>query len=78
MSRAHHDANVFANAHPDQTAPWLADVAKLDVTSILQYMRAYLSEVLTPTDIQPMIDAAAGSTLSTAPSTLEKSSAPPS
>jgi NitT/TauT family transport system substrate-binding protein len=59
LARAHHDANVFANAHPDQTAPWLADVAKLDVASILQYTRAYLSEVLTPTDIQPMIDAAA-------------------
>jgi NitT/TauT family transport system substrate-binding protein len=59
LARAHHDANVFANAHPDQTAPWLADVAKLDVAAVLQSNRAYMSEVLVPADIQPMIDAAA-------------------
>jgi NitT/TauT family transport system substrate-binding protein len=59
LARAHHDANVFANAHPDQTAPWLAEIAHLDVASVLQYNRAYLSEVLLAADIQPMIDAAA-------------------
>jgi len=59
MARAHHDANIWANAHPDQTAPWLADLTKTDVAAILHAKRAQLAETLSVTDIQPLIDAAA-------------------
>jgi NitT/TauT family transport system substrate-binding protein len=59
LARAHHDANVFANANPKLTAPWLAEIAHLDESAVLRGTRAYLSEVLIAADIQPMVDAAA-------------------
>lgn len=58
LARAHHDANVFANANPKLTAPWLAEVAHIDEATVLRGTRAYLSEVLLAADIQPMVDAA--------------------
>jgi len=59
LAHAHHDANVFANAHQDQTAPWLAEVARIDVATVLRGRRATFAETLNPASIQPVIDAAA-------------------
>jgi len=59
LARAHHDANVFANAHPDVTAPWLADFAHLDPVTVGTGQRAYMAESLNVADIQVVIDAAA-------------------
>jgi NitT/TauT family transport system substrate-binding protein len=51
--------NVFGNAHPDQTAPWLADVSKVDVAKINRGHREVLAEGIDVALVQRVIDAAA-------------------
>lgn len=57
--RAMVQANVFGNAHPDQTAVWLADVAHVDVATIDRGHREVLAEGIDVALIQRVIDAAA-------------------
>lgn len=38
-ARALHDANIFANAHHDQTAQWLAEFAKIDIATVQRSTR---------------------------------------
>lgn len=59
FARSQHETNVFANAHQDQTALWLADIAKLDPAAIQRGGRAYFAETLAVSDVQHVIDAAA-------------------
>lgn len=59
LARAFHDANAFANAHPDQTAPWLAEVAQLDLTAVLRGSRASFEEILNVPSLQRLIDTTA-------------------
>lgn len=59
FARASIDANAFANEHPDQTAPWLAEFAKVDLDSVLHSTRAMFGESLTVADVQVLVDAAA-------------------
>ena len=56
LARAHHDANDFANAHPDQTLPWLVETAKIDTS--FSGGRATFTDTLRARDIQPVIEAA--------------------
>jgi NitT/TauT family transport system substrate-binding protein len=57
--RAMVQANTFGNAHPEQTAPWLADVTKVDAATILQGHREVLADGIDVTLVQRVIDAAA-------------------
>lgn len=57
--RAMVQGNVFGNAHPDQTAPWLADITKVDVAKINHGHREVLAETLDVSAVQLVIDAAA-------------------
>jgi NitT/TauT family transport system substrate-binding protein len=59
FARAHRETNVFANAHQDQTAVWLAEVAKLDPAAIQRGRRETFAETLAVSDVQHVIDAAA-------------------
>jgi hypothetical protein len=59
IARAHHDANVCADTHPAETAPWLVEIAHLDEASILRDTRAFFADNLDPKNVQPVIDAAA-------------------
>lgn len=52
-------ANAFGNAHPDQTAPWLADVTKVDAATILHGHREVLADGIDVALVQRVIDAAA-------------------
>ena len=58
-ARAERLSNAFANAHPDQTAPWLASFAKVDIDAIQQSKREVFDESLNLANIQVVIDAAA-------------------
>ncbi|HEV8022390.1 MAG TPA: ABC transporter substrate-binding protein, partial [Candidatus Lustribacter sp.] len=57
--RAMLQGNVFGNAHPDQTAPWLADVSKVDLAKINRGHREVLAESIDVALVQRVIDAAA-------------------
>jgi NitT/TauT family transport system substrate-binding protein len=46
----------WANAHPDQTAPIMASVAKLDPAVVAGMARAYYATSLDPRAIQPPLD----------------------
>lgn len=59
LARAHHDANIFANAHHDQTAVWLSEAANVDLSAVQHAQRAYFADHLDPATIQPVIDASA-------------------
>jgi NitT/TauT family transport system substrate-binding protein len=59
FARAHHETNLFANAHQDQTAVWLSEVAKLDPEAIKRGRRANFADTLAVTDLQRVVDAAA-------------------
>jgi NitT/TauT family transport system substrate-binding protein len=59
LARAHHDANVFANAHHDQTAVWLSEAANVELAAVQRSQRATFAESFDPAMIQPVIDAAA-------------------
>jgi len=52
-------ANAFGNAHPDQTAPWLAELTKVDVATINHGHRELFDETLVVANLQRVIDAAA-------------------
>jgi len=57
--RAMVQANTFGNAHPDQTAVWLADVSNVDVATINRGHREVLAEGIDVAAVQRVIDAAA-------------------
>ncbi|MGA2394875.1 MAG: ABC transporter substrate-binding protein [Candidatus Lustribacter sp.] len=59
LARAHHDANVFANAHHDQTAVWLSEAANVELSAVQHAQRAFFADRLDPAMIQPVIDASA-------------------
>ncbi len=59
LSRALLQANAFGNAHPDQTAPWLAELTKVDVATINRGHREMFDEAIIPGNLQRVIDAAA-------------------
>lgn len=59
FARAHHETNVFANGHLDQTAVWLAETAKLDPDDIRRGRREVFAESLAVPDVQQVIDATA-------------------
>jgi NitT/TauT family transport system substrate-binding protein len=59
FARAHREANAFANAHPEQTAVWLGEVARLDPEAIRRGKREIFAETLLVADVQRVIDAAA-------------------
>jgi NitT/TauT family transport system substrate-binding protein len=59
LARATREINAFANAHPDQTAPWLAELAKVDIATIASGKREIFAETLSLGEIQPVIEAAA-------------------
>lgn len=59
FSRATLEVNAFANEHPDQTAPWLAEFTKVDLDSIQHSTRALFGTSLTVADVQLVVDAAA-------------------
>jgi NitT/TauT family transport system substrate-binding protein len=49
--------NVFANEHPDRTAPWLVDSAKVDLASVKRSRREVFATTIDPAQIQVVIDA---------------------
>lgn len=57
--RAMVQGNVFGNAHPDQTAPWLAEISKVDEAKINRGNREVLAESIDLALVQRVIDAAA-------------------
>ena len=59
LARALLQANAFGNAHPDLTAPWLSEVTKVDVATIMRGHREAFDEALIPGNLQKVIDAAA-------------------
>jgi NitT/TauT family transport system substrate-binding protein len=59
FARAHRETNAFANAHPEQTAVWLAEVAKIDPDVIQHGRREVFAESLVVADVQRVVDAAA-------------------
>jgi NitT/TauT family transport system substrate-binding protein len=58
-ARAQRLATIFANEHPDQTAPWLAQFARVDVDAIDHSKREVFDESIVLPHIQVVIDAAA-------------------
>jgi NitT/TauT family transport system substrate-binding protein len=56
-ARAQLDGNAFANAHPDQTAPWLADMTKMDLAKVKQTQRFMFAESMDSALVQTVIDA---------------------
>lgn len=58
FTRAQLEAHAYANAHPAETAPWLAEFAKVDVDTIRASTREVFAESLSLPDIQRVIDAA--------------------
>lgn len=59
LARSLLQANAFANEHPDLTAPWLAELTKVDVATIMHGHREQFDEALVPANLQKVIDAAA-------------------
>lgn len=54
-----HQANVWANAHHDLSAPMLAEFTKIPVATINDMVRSHYAEDLTAALMQPGIDASA-------------------
>ena len=48
FQRAQLEGNAFANAHPDQTAPWLAEFAKVDLAVVKGSKREVFAESMDP------------------------------
>jgi NitT/TauT family transport system substrate-binding protein len=59
FAKASLEANIYANAHQDQTATWLSEFAKVPLETILRSTRAVFVEALTVADVQLVVDAAA-------------------
>lgn len=59
FAHAQREANAFANAYPDQTAPWLAEFAHVDTETILHGTREVFDETIVIPNVQRVIDAAA-------------------
>jgi len=57
FARAILDGNAFANEHPDKTAPWLVDSAKVDLASIKRSRREVFAVSMDPSLVQVVIDA---------------------
>jgi len=55
--RALLEGNAFANAHPDQTAPWLVDFAKVDPAVVKGSRREVFATSMDPALVQVEIDA---------------------
>jgi ABC-type nitrate/sulfonate/bicarbonate transport system substrate-binding protein len=55
--RALLEGNAFANAHPDQTAPWLAEFAKVDLAVVKGSRREVFAESMDPAFVQVEINA---------------------
>ena len=55
--RALLEGNAFANAHPDQTAPWLVDLAKVDLATVKGSRREVFAESMDPALVQVEINA---------------------
>ena len=55
-ARAQLEANVYANAHHDETARWLAELANVDVESIARAPRKEFAESLDLALIRPLVD----------------------
>ncbi len=53
------DGNAYANAHPDQTLPWLIDFAKIDPALAKKARREHFGDSLDPAQIQVEVDALA-------------------
>ena len=51
--------SAFANAHPDQTLPWLVEFAKLDPNVVKRSRREHFGTSMDPAAIQTEIDALA-------------------
>jgi len=51
------EGNTFANAHPDQTLPWLIDFAKIDPAVAKRARRERFGESMDPALVQVEIDA---------------------
>ena len=56
---AQREANIFANANQDKTAPWLAEAAKVSLDLVQHTSREIFAESLDLAMIQSVIDAAA-------------------
>ena len=57
FARALIEGNVFANAHPDQTLPWLIEYAKIDPAVAKRSRRERFGESIDPATLQVEIDA---------------------
>jgi NitT/TauT family transport system substrate-binding protein len=57
FSQALLQGNVFANAHPDQTLPWLIDFTKIDPAVAKRARRERFGESMDPALVQVEIDA---------------------
>ena len=57
FQRAQLEGNAYANAHPDQTAPWLAEFAKVDLATVKGSKREVFAESMDPALIQVEINA---------------------
>lgn len=57
FARALVEGNVFANAHPDQTLPWMVEYAKMDPAVARRARREHFGESLDVAQIQLEIDA---------------------
>lgn len=57
FARAILDGNAFANDHPDRTAPWLVDFAKVDPASVKRSRREVFAVAMDPSLVQVVIDA---------------------
>jgi NitT/TauT family transport system substrate-binding protein len=51
------DGNAFANEHPDKTAPWLVDSAKVDLASVKRSRREVFAVSMDASLVQIVIDA---------------------
>jgi NitT/TauT family transport system substrate-binding protein len=58
-ARAQREANVFANANQEKTAPWLAEATKVDLDLVQHTSREIFAETLDLAMIQSVIEAAA-------------------
>jgi hypothetical protein len=53
-----HDAALYCNAHPADTAPLVAEFDKVDVAVVQRMVRVPFAPYLDPRMIQPLIDVA--------------------
>ena len=51
------EGDAFANAHPDQTLPWLVELSKVDPDIVKHSRRERFAESIDPALIQTEIDA---------------------